>query len=181
MAFWLEKLLKINRVSGGYPNQTEEPYDLRRMLGWCIVGPVGKISDKSSKSNLQCNKIAVREAGNIQLPKHFFAAKTQLKKLESRRYSVNCTLLILVKVHIIPMISSRKWQKCQLMTSNSWPQCKMGHGGLMVIVSCHYHTGIKITRNLWMAISQILWCSCFRSTIRKKILVNTTTWCLSLK
>ena len=60
--------------------QKKGPCAFRRLLGRCIVSPAGEISDRSSDSNLYCNKIAVGEAGNNQLAKHFFAVKSKVEE-----------------------------------------------------------------------------------------------------
>ena len=39
--------------------QKEGPYAFRTMLGWCIVGTVGKTSERNGYSNHHCNKITV--------------------------------------------------------------------------------------------------------------------------
>lgn len=74
------------------PSKKEGPYTFSTLLGCCIVGQFGKISDRSGDSNLHCNKIT--EAGKNPLIKHFFVVtdkveESRIKEMLHKLYYVD--------------------------------------------------------------------------------------------
>ena len=46
------------------------PYALETVLGWCVVGPIGR--SRKRDDIVSCNRIAVQDAGTKQLSRHPF-------------------------------------------------------------------------------------------------------------
>ena len=53
------------------------PYTLETVLGWCVVGPIGR----SCKGDdiISCNRIAVQDAGTKQISRHHFEIQNAVK------------------------------------------------------------------------------------------------------
>ena len=53
------------------------PYALETVLGWCVVGPIGR----SCKGDdvISCNRIAVQAAGTKQISRHQFEIQKEVK------------------------------------------------------------------------------------------------------
>ena len=56
-----------------------EPYATKTVLGWCIVGPIGRINSRNG--SLTCNRMYenVREAVSNKIADHYFAVEEQIK------------------------------------------------------------------------------------------------------
>ena len=61
-------------------NRDGEPYAMRTVLGWCIVGPIARIN--SGNGLLTCNRMSVREAGSNKIADYYFAVEEQIKSDE---------------------------------------------------------------------------------------------------
>ena len=53
------------------------PYALETVLGWCVVGPIGRSCKRDDI--LSCNRIAVQDAGTKQLSRHHFEIQKEVK------------------------------------------------------------------------------------------------------
>ena len=53
------------------------PYALETVLGWCVVGPIGR-SCKGDDA-ISCNRIAVQDAGTKQISRHHFEIQKEVK------------------------------------------------------------------------------------------------------
>ena len=62
-------------------SKNDEPYVFKTKLGWCIVGPV----NGTSRKEVCCNRIGVRQADANEVEKHFFQAKTLIKETEVKK------------------------------------------------------------------------------------------------
>ena len=52
------------------------PYALETVLGWCVVGPIGRSCKRDDI--VSCNRIAVQDAGTKQLSKHHFEIQKEV-------------------------------------------------------------------------------------------------------
>ena len=62
-------------------SKNDEPYAFKTKLGWCIVGP----ANSTSRKEVCCNQIGVRQAHANEVEKHFFQAKTLVKETEGKK------------------------------------------------------------------------------------------------
>ena len=63
------------------PSKNNGPYVFKKTkLGWCIVGPV----NGTSRKEICCNRIGVRQADTNEVGKHFFQAKTMVKETDKK-------------------------------------------------------------------------------------------------
>ena len=53
------------------------PYSLETVLGWCVVGPIGR-SYKGDDA-ISCSRIAVQDAGTRQISRHHFEIQKEVK------------------------------------------------------------------------------------------------------
>ena len=58
------------------PSKNDGTYAFKTKLGWCIVGPI----NRTSRKEICCNRIGVRQADTNEVGKHFFQAKTLVKE-----------------------------------------------------------------------------------------------------
>ena len=60
------------------PSKNDGPYSFKTKFGWCIVGRV----NGTSRKEICCNRIVVRQADTNEVRKHFFQAKTLVKETD---------------------------------------------------------------------------------------------------
>ena len=60
------------------PGKDDGPYAFKTKLGWCIVGPV----NGTSRKEICCNRLGVRQADTNEVGEHFFQAKTLVKETD---------------------------------------------------------------------------------------------------
>ena len=53
------------------------PYALETVLGWCVVGPIGRSCKRDDV--ISCNRIAVQDAGTKQLSRYHFEIQKEVK------------------------------------------------------------------------------------------------------
>ena len=58
------------------PSKNDGTYAFKTKLGWCIVGPI----NRTSRKEICCNRIGVRQADTNEVGKHFFKTKTMVKE-----------------------------------------------------------------------------------------------------
>ena len=58
------------------PSENDGPYGFKTKLGWCIVCPV----NGTSRTEICCNWIGIRQADTNEVGKQFFQAKTLVKE-----------------------------------------------------------------------------------------------------
>lgn len=64
------------------PGNDNDPYAVRTVLGWGIVGPVSKINQTDRKrTEVSCNRIEVREIGREKKPDISFVHETRVKEI----------------------------------------------------------------------------------------------------
>ena len=66
------------------PSKNDGLYACKTKLDWCIVGPV----NGTSKKEICCNSIGVRQADTNEVRKHFFQAKTLVKETDVKEILV---------------------------------------------------------------------------------------------
>ena len=59
------------------PSKNGGPYALETVLGWCVVGPIGRSCKRDDI--VSCNRIAVQDAGTKQLSRHHFEIQKEVK------------------------------------------------------------------------------------------------------
>ena len=59
------------------PSRNDDPYAMKTVLGWCIVGPVSYRNQ--SEGEILCNRTAMMEAGSKKVSRYYFAAENKLK------------------------------------------------------------------------------------------------------
>ena len=60
------------------PSKNDGPHAFKTKLGWCIVGPV----NGTSRKEICCNRIGVRQTDTNEVGKNFFQAKTMVKETD---------------------------------------------------------------------------------------------------
>ena len=64
------------------PGRSSDPYAIRTLLGWGIIGPVTGSTNKEDLDVL-CHRVAVKEIGSEELPSHGFVVETRVKQIIS--------------------------------------------------------------------------------------------------
>ena len=64
------------------PGRSSDPYAIRTLLGWGIIGPVTGSTNKEDLDVL-CHRVAVKEIGSEELPSHSFVVETLAKEIIS--------------------------------------------------------------------------------------------------
>ena len=64
------------------PSRSSDPYAIRTLLGWGIIGPVTGRTNKEDE-HVSCHRVAVMEIGNEELPSHGFVVETLVKEIIS--------------------------------------------------------------------------------------------------
>ena len=64
------------------PGRSSDPYAIRTLLGWGIIGPVTGSTNKED-SDVSCHRVAVKEIGGKELPSHGFVVETLVKEIIS--------------------------------------------------------------------------------------------------
>ena len=64
------------------PGRSSDPYAIRTLLGWGIIGPVTGSTNKED-SDVSCHRVAVKEIGSEELPSHGFVVETLVKEIIS--------------------------------------------------------------------------------------------------
>ena len=64
------------------PGRSSDPYAIRTLLGWGIIGPVIGSTNKENL-DVSCHRVAVKEIGNEELPPHGFVVETLVKEIIS--------------------------------------------------------------------------------------------------
>lgn len=64
------------------PGRSSDPYAIRTLLGWGIIGPVTG-STTTEDSDVLCHRVAVKEIGSEELPSHSFVVETHVKEIIS--------------------------------------------------------------------------------------------------
>ena len=62
------------------PTKNDGPYAFKTKLDWCIAGPV----NGTSRKEICCNQIGVRQTDTNEVGKHFFQAKTLVKETDAK-------------------------------------------------------------------------------------------------
>ena len=71
---------KLRKSSGTNSPFTNGPYAFKTKLDWCIAGPV----NGTSRKEICCNQIGVRQTDTNEVGKHFFQAKTLVKETDAK-------------------------------------------------------------------------------------------------
>ena len=64
------------------PGRSSDPYAIRTLLGWGIIGPVTGSTNKEDL-DVSCHIVAVKEIGSEELPSHRFVVETLVKEIIS--------------------------------------------------------------------------------------------------
>ena len=64
------------------PGRSSDPYAIRTLLGWGIIGPVTGSTNKEDL-DVSCHRVAVKEIGSEELPSHGFVVETLVKEIIS--------------------------------------------------------------------------------------------------
>ena len=60
------------------PSKNDRPYVIKTKFDWCIMGPV----NGTSRKEISCNRIGVRQTDTNEVGKHFHQAKTLVKETD---------------------------------------------------------------------------------------------------
>ena len=64
------------------PGTSSDPYAIRTLLGWSIIGPISGGSNKEN-SDVLCHRVAVKEIGSKEPSSHSFVIETFAKEIIS--------------------------------------------------------------------------------------------------
>ena len=64
------------------PGRSNDPYAIRTLLGWGIIGPVTGSTNKEDL-DISCHRVAVKEIGSEELSSHGFVVETLVKEIIS--------------------------------------------------------------------------------------------------
>ncbi len=64
------------------PGRSSDPYAIRTLLGWDIIGPVTG-STTTEDSDVLCHRVAVKEIGSEEFSSHSFVVEARVKEIIS--------------------------------------------------------------------------------------------------